>query len=761
MSDKLSRGAVIALLAACAWPTGVALAAGVGDATGAPVARASRCDAAIRIDGVLDEPCWATASPLTSFTQRLPAEGAPASQATEVRVLFDAENLYIGADLLDSDPGKIIALEMKEDGALKNDDLFGILLDTFHDRRNAFYFEVNPNGARADALLYDEGRVQSWDWDGVWEVQGRIGGRGWTVEMQIPFKTLHFDPGRTSPWGLQAWRYIRRNTEDVFWGPVPRNEDPLRVSRAGSLIGLEGIRQGKSLALKPYALGSALRQPTLGEPGTERKGELGLDARYDLTPNLGAVLTLNTDFAETEVDNQQVNTTRFPLFFPEKREFFLESSGYFDFGYNRTGPGAPPGLRPFFSRRIGLSASNLPIPIVVGAKLAGRIGRTSLGFLSVFADDAGGQPRTNFTVLRLSQDFLARSNFGILGISKEPAGPDDPVDPADPSAGVHSNRTYGADLNLSVLENLKLGGSILQTRTPEIEASQGAGHAYATWSNDAWELYFSHRDIGSGFNPEAGFVQRTGIEESEGFVGWSWRSDTAPVRRVEPHTRQIYTAYQDHRLATRYQHWGQTFEFRDGSELEVGYNRTFDDLRATFTLDEGDPADPVDDAAIRPGAYGQTQWLLLYEGNASRVLSASLFAQAGGFFDGDFRSADFNATARFSRHLRFSTGVLRTEIDLPARPADLASPPLPPAEFNVTLLQARLGVYVTTRLLADAFVQYNSDLDDFSTNLRFNFKYRPGSDLYVVYNERRDTEGRPADVVDRALTVKWTYLFAF
>ncbi|MBI1950915.1 MAG: carbohydrate binding family 9 domain-containing protein, partial [Acidobacteria bacterium] len=519
MPDKLSRGAVIALLSLGAWPTGAALQAGAGDAPGAQVARASRCDAPIRIDGVLDEPCWATAGPLTSFTQRLPAEGAPATQATEVRVLFDAENLYVGADLLDSDPGRIIALEMKEDGALNNDDLFGILLDTFHDRRNAFYFEVNPNGARADALLYDEGRVQSWDWDGVWEAQGTIGGRGWTVEMQIPFKTLHFDPGRTDPWGLQAWRYIRRNTEDVFWGPVPRNEDPLRVSRAGTLAGLEGIRQGKSLALKPYALGGALRQPTLGGTGTERKGEPGLDARYDVTPNLGAVLTLNTDFAETEVDDQQINTTRFPLFFPEKREFFLESTGFFEFGYNRTGPGAPPGLLPFFSRRIGLSASSLPVPIVGGAKLAGRIGRTNLGFLSVFADEAEGRPRTNFTVLRLSRDFLARSNFGILGISKEPAGPDDPVDPADLSAGVHSNRTYGADLNLSVLENFKLGGSILQTRTPGIEASQGAGHAYATWSSNAWELFLSHRDIGSGFNPEAGFVQRTGIEESEGFVG--------------------------------------------------------------------------------------------------------------------------------------------------------------------------------------------------------------------------------------------------
>ncbi len=759
----LTRFAPLFMAAALVLRPTASLAAanpGAGPDAGPPVARAARCDTPIRIDAALDEPCWKAAEPLLSFTQRLPAEGAPASQPTEVRILFDAENLYVGADLVDAEAGRIIAREMKEDGDLLNDDLFGILLDTFHDRRNAFYFEANPNGARADALIYDEGRVQSFDWDGIWEVQSRITGRGWTVEMQIPFKTLHFDPGKANPWGLQVWRYIRRNTEDVYWGPVPRNEDTLRVSRAGTLLGLEGIRQGKSLALKPYALSGAKRQPTLGTTGTEGTGEVGLDARYDLTPYLAAVLTINTDFAETEADDQQVNTTRFPLFFPEKREFFLESTGFFDFGYNRTGPGAPPGLRPFFSRRVGLSPTNRPIPILGGAKIAGRLGRSNLGFLSVFADDAEDQPRTNVTVLRLSRDFLARSNVGILGISKEPAGHDDPADPADPSAGVHSNRTYGADVNFSVLQNFKFGGSLLQTRTPGLDASQGAGHAYANWSDDSWDLQFSRRDIGSGFNPEVGFVQRTGIEETEGFLGRSWRSDTAPLRNIEPHTRHIYTAWQDHRLATRYQHWAVTLEFRDGSEVEVGFNPTFEDLRDTFTLDERDPADPADDVEVRPGAYHPRQWLLRYEGNTSRVLSASLDAEGGGFFDGDFLSADLRATARVTRHVRLSTGVQRTEIDLPSRPADLASPSLPSSEFDVTLLQARLGLYFTTRLLADVFLQYNSDLDDFSTNLRLNYKYRPGSDLYVVYNERRDTEGLPADLVDRSLTVKWTYLFA-
>jgi hypothetical protein len=764
---------LVALLLAWALPAGEPAPREAPPAAGpVPVARAARTSGPIVIDGALDEPAWGEAPPVASFTQRLPAEGSPATQPSEVRFLFDDENLYVGADLRDSEPGRIVAREMKEDGELPNDDLFGIVLDTFHDRRNAFYFEANPNGARGDALIYDEGRTQSFDWDGVWEVRSRITGSGWTVEMQIPFKTLHFNPAKTNPWGLQVWRLIRRNAEDAFWAPIPRNEDLFRISRAGELRGLEGIRQGKSVAVKPYALGDVGRRPTLGRPATEEDGEIGLDARFDVTPYLAAVLTVNTDFAETEVDDQQVNTTRFPLFFPEKREFFLEQTGYFEFGYNRTGPGAPPGLIPFFSRRIGLSSDNAPVSILGGVKLAGRMGRYNLGFLSVLADEDLATPRTNYSVFRLSRDILTRSNWGILGVGKEPSGPDDIGNPADPFDGVHSNRTYGADLNFSVLQNFKFGGSWLMTRTPGAAGGEEAGRAYAKWSNDTWDLEFAHRDIGASFNPEVGFVQRTGIEETEGFLGWSWRSDTAPVRRVEPHTRHVYTAGQDHELATRVQHWATTVEFRDGSEVEVGYNPLFDELDKTFVLDfgadDGDPStpdDPADNVEVRRGAYHPTQWLVRYEGNPSRFLSGNAYVEFGDFFDGDFLAAELNAAARFSKYFRTTLGVKRTEISLPARAADpidpIASPALPPRDFNFTLVQARLGVTFTTRLYFDTFLQYNTDLDDFSSNLRFNYKYRPGSDLYVVYNERRDVEGLPTDVVDRVLTVKWTYLLHF
>jgi len=687
-----------------------------------------------------------------------------------VRILYDDERLIIGAELRDERPEGIVGREMKEDATLSNDDAFAVYLDTFHDRRNGYVFETNPLGARSDALIFDEGRNNSPDWDGVWEVATRVTERGWSLEMEIPFKTLHFNPVQTNPWGIQFRRIIRRNAEDAFWSPIPRNEDEWRLSRAGELMGLQEIRQGVNLALKPHLLGSVAERPLLGRGSADGTGDVGLDLRYDLTPNLAAILTVNTDFAETEVDTQQVNITRFPLFFPEKREFFLESKGYFDFGYKKPGPGTPLGAIPFFSRRIGLSASgDSKIPVLGGAKLAGRLGRYNLGFLAIETDEDGGTPKTDYTALRISRDILTRSNWGVLAISKEPQGPDVPVDPNhpgrivdpdDPSGGIHSNQTYGADVNFSVFRNTKFGGSFLATRTADLRSGQGLGRVYADWSSSNWETEFSYSDVGARFNPEAGFIQRRGIEQVVGYLGRSWRWPDAMLRRVQPHTRLTYTADQEHDLATRRQHWAVSFEFRDGSELEVGWNPAFDELLDTFALRDG--------VVVPAGSFHPHTWLVLWEGDRSRVLSASVFSEFGEFFDGKYQSVDASVNARLSRHLKVSLGANRNDIHLPARRGDIAVPrpgtpaagAIPPSEFLATILQARIGVTFTTRMFFDTFLQYNTDLKDFSSNLRFNFKYRPGSDLYVVYNERRDVEGLPADVVDRSLTVKWTYLLA-
>jgi len=722
-------------------------------------ARATRIAGGIRLDGVLDEPEWRLAEPIDSFTQRFPAEGAPASQATRVRILYDDERLYIGADLEDREPDRIVAREMKEDASLDNDDSFFVIIDTFRDRRNGFFFETNPLGARADALVFDEGRNNSFDWDGLWSVAVKTTATGWTVEMEIPFRTLHFDSARTDRWGLQIGRIIRRNAEDAYWAPIPRNESKWRLSRAGDLRGLEGIRPGRNLEVKPFGLGSASRRPTFGESAVEGSADGGVDVRYAVTPNLSALATVNTDFAETEVDNQQVNITRFPLFFPEKREFFLESKGYFDFGYRKS-MFSPVGAIPFFSRRIGLGPHEFrgetfdaPIPIIGGVKVAGRLDRYNIGFLSVQTGADGSIPETNFTALRVSRDILTRSNWGIIALGKEPAGADDPVDPNDFTIGSHSNRTYGADLNFSVLQNFRIGGALLQTRTPGVTDGQGFGRFYADWSDSAWEAEFSYVDIASHFNPEMGFVERTGIEEIGSFLSWSWRSTTAPVRRVEPHARFTYTMDQDHHLATRRQHWATSVEFRDGSNLEIGWNPGFDRITETFSLHDG--------IEIRPGAYTlPNRFLVLFDSDQSRVVSGSAFSEFGDFFDGTFQSVNASALARISRHLKAGLGVHRNDIHLPARTASATEPALPPGELVTTLASARLGVTFTTRVFFDALVQYNTDVKDFSTNFRLNVKYRPGSDLYFVYNERRDIEGLPTDVVDRSFTVKWTYLLS-
>ena len=769
---KPSR-AWLALPAAAGLAAGPALSAGPVHAAGPaapdkPALRAFRLSGPIVLDGVLDEADWQLAEPAAVFIQRYPAEGEPSSQPTRVKVLFDADRLIIGAELEDTDPAAIIAREMKEDADLEADDSFAVTLDTFLDRRNGYYFQTNPLGARRDALIFDEGGYNSFDWDGVWDVATHRDGHGWSVEMEIPLRTLHFHPEQNTAWGLQLRRVIRRDAQDAYWPPIPRNEDQWRVSRAGHLEGLEALQQSRNVSLKPYLLGGLARRPSLDEEYLNTTGDVGGDVRWSITPNLTGILTINPDFAETEVDDQQVNITRFPLFFPEKREFFLESKGYFDFGFRFTAPGQPPGVIPFFSRRVGLTPRQFdtgtisaPIPIPAGVKLSGRAGRYNIGMLAAQTDDSADTPTVTYSVLRVSRDILSRSNWGLIGVHKEPHGPDEPADPNDITAGFHSNTTYGADMNFSVLKNFKFGGSLLQSRTPDAPFAEGSGHLYAQWSNLAWRVELQHRDIARSFNPEVGFVPRVGIEETGGYLSWSWRSTTAPIRRIEPHTRITYTADQDHHLATRRQHWAVSADMRDSSHAEVGYNPVFDKLDEPFILEEDSQGRPK--VGVPIGSYDMTQWLAIWESDRGRPVAAEVFLEGGDFFDGRFLSSSLGLVARFSKHLRAAVELGRNDIDLPERAAGELGPGAPARgaeEFLTHLISTRLSYTATTRIFFDALVQYNTEVDDLTSNLRFNWKYRPGSDLYVVFNERRDLEDDPVAGTDRSFTVKWTYWLA-
>ncbi|HEX9944247.1 MAG TPA: DUF5916 domain-containing protein, partial [Thermoanaerobaculia bacterium] len=377
----------------------------------------------LKVDGLLDDRPWQEADIAANFIQREPNPGQPASEPTEVQVVYTNSTLYIGIRALAADPGQIVGEEMQRDGALFRDDSVLVLLDTFNDDRNAYFFEVNPNGAFTDALITDEGRDFNVQWDAVWRAVAQRTPEGWSAEMEIPFATLRFDPAKDT-WGLNVRRLIRHKNEEVFWAPVPLQANLFRISLSGDLTGIRGPEPGLNFRVKPFAVGSASKLQAPTGPVSDEEGELGLDIKWGLTRSMTLDLTYNTDFAEAEVDDQQINLTRFSLFFPEKRDFFLENAGIFEFGFN---PPGTPFLKPFFSRRIGISPLGTVVPIDWGARLTGRTGPWSIGLLDVQTetydlDFFGEQPEDNWGVVRIKRNLGRRSNVGFIATNRDQDG---------------------------------------------------------------------------------------------------------------------------------------------------------------------------------------------------------------------------------------------------------------------------------------------------------------------------------------------------
>jgi hypothetical protein len=435
---------------------------------------------AILMDGKLNEEIWQTASPATGFLQFEPLSGSHASEKTEVRVLYDEVNLYIGATLYDSYPEGIIADEMRMGADLDRNDNFMIIVDTFHDHRNGFFFKTNPLGTKVEALAFDEGKHVNYNWEGVWWSEATQTSEGWQVEMKIPFSTLRFNNEKDQTWGVNFGRYIRRKNEYVYWSYVPLDASQWRVSLAGHLDGIEKVRQGKNLHIKPYLSVKQLEEKNIsGRKNNSILLDTGADVKYLISPNLTADLTLNPDFSQVEADELMINVTRFPLFFPEKREFFLEGSGYFDFGlYSK--------IQPFHSRRIGI-AKGREIPIYGGGKLSGKAGNYSIGFLSLETKDKDEEPQTNYSLLRLKRNIQERSYFGIIAVNMEPKD-------------VEYNRTFGADLFLSLFDHLYVNSFIMETDTEGMSGEDGAGYISIAWDDPKKYLNLSYLDIDDRFN---------------------------------------------------------------------------------------------------------------------------------------------------------------------------------------------------------------------------------------------------------------------
>ena len=694
----------------------------------------------VTLDGILEEPAWTQAGVASKFIQSDPREGEPATYDTEVRVLYDDRALYFGVFARDPEPDRIIVNDLKKDYDTTASDGFLIVLDTFRDERNGYQFATNPAGAKWDAQMSNEGRENNANWDGIWDVATRIVATGWYAEIRIPFRTLRFNAGDAAAWGINFERKVRRLNEDSYWAPIPRIYDIQRVSLAGTLEGMSGLSPAKDLRVKPYALSSSNTVPGR----TDGDFNAGLDVKYGLTKGLTLDFTVNTDFSQVEADEQQINLSRFNLFFPEKRDFFLENSGIFGFGGggNMGGGGATAGrqngsqdTRLFFSRRIGLSDNGDAIPILAGTRLTGRQGRYSVGALNIQQREQGFVPATNFTALRVRRDFLANSDIGAMLLNKE-------------EAGSGYNRVAGVDANFR-FGYLSLNSYAAKTVSPQ-STVPGTGQDVATrasanYQDRQWQFRARYDTIGQRFNDEMGFVPRQGVNNTFLSVSRTFRPEFLSklgVRETRPHWQfDTFIRQNGGGLESRYQDFHWPFSFHDGGFMEVGVNPNLEEIRRPFTING------ARGVQVGAGRYAFNEYFILWNTNGAARMSANLRYSTGEFYDGYRRAYSVGPAIRMNENLNAAVTVQINDIEVST------------GSFVSTLVTGRVNYNFNTKMFVNALLQYNTDSQQWSSNLRFNIIHRPLSDFFLVYNERRDE--RSGDLLNRALIAKMTYLVAF
>jgi hypothetical protein len=694
-----------------------------------PRLRALRVSETIQIDGHLDESAWARAEPATDFRQEEPNEGQPATERTEVRILFDDRNLYIGIRAFDSDAARIQARDLTRDSDLSNDDKVEILLDTYHDRRNAYRFAVNPFGTQQDALITDEGRDINRSWDAPWISEGRRDPAGWTVEIAIPLSNLRFREGE-DVWGLNFARVLRRKKEENLWTAWKREFGLERVSQAGELVGVGEIKRRRLLEFKPYATGGwEVGIPQVGRPGFNAGvfGTAGLEvARVGLTPSLTAEFTVNPDFGQTEADQQVVNLTRFSVFFPEKREFFLEDFGIFLFGRETIN-------QLFFTRRIGLTEDGERVPLDYGVKVTGKLGPYNVGFLQVqqrqLGDPAsGGIPRQQFTVARVKRDILKRSYIGAIFLNRE--------------GGVtHSyNRGAGVDAEFNLTDYWQVKGFLAATQTPGLRSGFVSGRITSQYETDRFRLEAIWESIGPNYNPEMGFAERTGVRQY--FVQGAYKPRPKflrkQVRQMEFQTfLEYYEDYRTGKLQTRETHVSWSTLFQNSSELQVTFlHDTTDVLTRPFEIRPG--------IVIPPGAYHFNRPSVQYESDFSKRVIFGVSEQWGDFYSGTRSESEVSLTLRPTDHLLLSVDDTYNLVRLPQ------------GDFSTNLLAGRASYNFSRKLLTNVFVQLNSSAQLTAINARLRYIFRPHSDFYFIYNQ---STGKGLERPSRQVQVKITYHF--
>ena len=681
------------------------------------------------IDGRLDESSWALAEPVTELIQsgRSRNPGQSLSQPTEVRFLYDSENLYVGAICFDSDIDTMIVNGMMRDFPGRLGDEFGFILDSLDDNRSGFFFTTNATGAKADIQTSNDSQYND-DWDGVWDVRITIGEDRWIAEFVVPFKTLRFSNAPNQEWGLNIKRDIRRTNEASHWAPIPRPYNTGRVSIAGTLTGLEGIEQGRNLKVKPYGKAGFTQQPAGDSLETEADFNGGFDAKYGLTPSITLDLTYRTDFSQAEVDQDQVNLTRFNLFFPEKREFFLENAGVFAFGSRQAstvGRGGGENLIPFFSRRIGLGPSGTPIPIVGGTRVSGSAGSYELGFLAMKTESEGGIPSDDFIVGRVKRNLLQNSFVGAIVTSRDSSGTG------------NYNRVYGADAVFQFYNKLNVSGYFLRSDTQDTSGDNRSGKLAVSWLDTDWGVTANYAKVEDHFNPEMGFIRRDDNSHYWGSFSFEPRTESSDmIRNLTFRTNYDYWAGLTGEIETREHEVTAGLAFEDGASLDFTTKEAFERLDEEFLR-----------YSIPIGDYKFRDWTVSYSTDRSRMIGGRINYGWGDFWNGTRRSLSGDITFKPNYHWQIDTIFSRDDIEVPA------------GEFASTLVGVKVLYAHSPRTFLNTFLQYNAARNEFSTNIRFNIIHHPLSDIFVVFNERRDT--RNGDVLDRGLVFKFTNLFTF
>jgi hypothetical protein len=715
------------------------------DEEGHVTVRAVRATAPFKIDGALDERHYRDVPPMSDFVQVEPRPGQLATERTEVWISFDDNNLYLLARMHDSEPEKIVATEMRRDSntMFQGNDIVTFVLDPFYDRRNALSFTINPIGGRSDTQVTNE-RQFSQDWNPVWLVKtGRFEG-GWTVEAQVPFKSIRYGEGRLQVWGLNVARIKRSKNEMSTLSRVPPargNASMMQTSFAATMVGLEAPRSGSPIDIKPYVTTSVNTNRTVTPRiSNDWTRAAGLDLKYALTQGISADFTLKTDFAQVEADEQQVNLTRFSLFFPEKREFFLENQGTFGFGgvqvggnFNNNQNESAPIM--FYSRRIGLNNARI-VPLNVGGRASGRAGRYSLGLVNVQtgeeADTVVNPARsTNYSVLRLRRDILRRSAVGVIATGRSVA-----------VNNVGQNYSYGVDGTFAFYDNLAFNAYWAKTESPHLKGDEASYRAQMDYNADRYGLQAERLMVGDNFNPEMGFLRRDNMVRNYLQARFSPRPRSMPSIRRFRYTGAInYIENRQGVLESREREGQFQIEFQNGDQFNASYSSQYEYLVRPFAI--------TNRISIPVGGYDFQNVQVGFNLGRQRPQSTNSSIEYGTFYNGH------RTTLSLSQGRLSLTNALSIEPNYSLNKVRLVQ-----GEFTTHLLSSRITYTMTPMMFASALVQYNNSTNSVSTNARLRWEYQPGSELFVVYNDERNTldRGFPA-LNNRALILKINRLF--